>query len=43
QNILKEIGFNPGNDNEPIFYTNTNPKVLKTILGGNYVVQEKDF
>ena len=43
QNILNEIGFNTGNDNGPIFYTNTNPKVLKTILGGNYVVLEKDF
>lgn len=43
QNVLKDIGFNPGNDHEPIFYTNTNPIVLETILGGKYVVQEKDF
>lgn len=43
QNLLNEIGFNPDNNNQPIFYTNTNPKVLKTILGNKYNVQEKDF
>ena len=43
QNVLKEIGFNPDNNNEPVFYTNTNPKVLENILGGEYIVQEKDF
>lgn len=43
QNLLKEIGFNNDNNSKPIFYTNTNPKVLETILGSKYVVQEKDF
>ncbi|RVT78582.1 glutamate racemase [Flavobacterium sufflavum] len=43
QNLLKEIGFNNDNNSKPIFYTNTNPKVLQTILGNNCVVQEKDF
>lgn len=43
QNLLNEIGFNPDNNNKPIFYTNTNPKVLQTILGSTYAVQEKDF
>jgi len=43
QNLLKEIGFNRDNNNKPIFYTNTNPKVLQTILGSTYDVQEKDF
>lgn len=43
QNLLKEIGFNQDNNNRPIFYTNTNPKVLQTILGSTYNVQEKDF
>lgn len=43
QNLLKEIGFNQDNNNKPIFYTNTNPKVLQTILGSTYDVQEKDF
>ncbi|MFA9190873.1 glutamate racemase [Flavobacterium sp. FZUC8N2.13] len=43
QNLLNEIGFNPDNNNQPIFYTNTNPTVLETILGSKYNVQEKDF
>lgn len=43
QNLLNEIGFNSDNNNKPIFYTNTNPKVLQTILGSTYAVQEKDF
>lgn len=43
QNLLNEIGFNNDNNNKPVFYTNTNPKVLKTILGNTYDVQEKDF
>ena len=43
QNLLNEIGFNRDNNNKPIFYTNTNPKVLQTILGSTYDVQEKDF
>lgn len=43
QNVLNEIGFNTDNNNKPIFYTNTNPKVLENILGSKYTVQEKDF
>ena len=43
QNVLNEIGFNTDNNNKPIFYTNTNPKVLENILGNKYPVQEKDF
>lgn len=43
QNLLNEIGFNRDNNSKPIFYTNTNPKVLQTILGSTYDVQEKDF
>ena len=43
QNVLNEIGFNTNNNNKPIFYTNTNPKVLENILGSKYAVQEKDF
>ncbi|GEC72954.1 glutamate racemase [Flavobacterium flevense] len=43
QNVLTEIGFNTDNNNKPIFYTNTNPKVLENILGSKYIVQEKDF
>ena len=43
QNVLNEIGFNTDTNNKPIFYTNTNPKVLENILGSKYTVQEKDF
>ncbi|KDN56861.1 glutamate racemase [Flavobacterium seoulense] len=43
QNLLNEIGFNSDNNNKPVFYTNTNPEVLQTIVGSNYAVQEKDF
>ncbi|GGA78369.1 glutamate racemase [Flavobacterium palustre] len=43
QNLLSQIGFNSDNNNQPIFYTNTNPKVLQNILGDKYNVQEKDF
>lgn len=43
QNLLNQIGFNSDNNKQPIFYTNTNPKVLQNILGSKYIVQEKDF
>lgn len=44
QNILKEkIGFNTEKNNQPVFYTNTDSKVLKEILGNKYEVIERDF
>ena len=44
QNILREkVGFTLAKKNEPIFYTNTNPKVISAILENNYEVIEKDF
>ncbi|MEA9411331.1 glutamate racemase [Flavobacterium sp. PL02] len=44
QNILREkTGFNNGPVDEPIFYTNGNPKVLSDILENKYKVEEKDF
>lgn len=44
QNVLKEkIGFNTGNNNLPVFYTNSDSKVLKDILGNKYEVIKKDF
>ncbi|MFL9830415.1 glutamate racemase [Flavobacterium sp. ARAG 55.4] len=43
QNVLHTIGFNTDNNNTPIFYTNTNPKVLENILGNKYLVEEKLF
>ena len=44
QKLLKEkIGFTSATNNEPIFYSNTNPKVLNDILGCKYDVQRKEF
>ena len=44
QNILREkVGFSSTKENECIFYTNTNPEVLKGILENKYEVIEKDF
>ncbi|KIC01947.1 glutamate racemase [Flavobacterium sp. AJR] len=44
QNILREkTGFNNGPVDEPIFYTNGNPKVLSDILENKYKVEEKNF
>ena len=44
QKILGEkIGFSSAEENEPIFYTNTNTKVLNEILGKKYTVEEKKF
>jgi glutamate racemase len=44
ENILREkVGFSLAKKNEPIFYTNTNTKVLTDILENKYKVIEKDF
>lgn len=44
QNILKEqVGLSSTTSNDPIFYTNTNPKVLQGILENKFPVIEKDF
>jgi glutamate racemase len=44
QKILGEkIGFSSAKKSEPIFYTNTNPKVLEEILDNKYKVERKDF
>lgn len=44
QNILREkTGFANTQKSNPIFYTNTNPKVLKEILENKYNVEELDF
>jgi glutamate racemase len=44
QNILKEqVGLSTTTSNEAVFYTNTNPKVLRGILANKYEVIEKDF
>jgi glutamate racemase len=44
RNILRDkVGFSDLEKTNPIFFTNTNPKVLKDILENNYLVEEKDF
>jgi glutamate racemase len=44
QNILREkVGFSNKENSKPIFYTNTNPKVLTEILENKYEVEAKSF
>lgn len=44
QNVLKEkVGLSNLTESHPIFYTNTNSKVLSDILENNYEVLYKDF
>ena len=44
QKVLQEkIGFSLAKKNEPLFYTNTNTKVLSDILENKYEVIKKDF
>lgn len=44
QKLLKEkIGFTSATNNDPTFYSNTNPKVLNEILGCKYNVEQKEF
>ncbi|MDA6070966.1 glutamate racemase [Flavobacterium sp. AC] len=44
QNILREkVGFTDQQKSDPVFYVNSNPEVLKSILGYKYPVIEKDF
>ncbi len=44
QNLLKnKVGFTSEKNNQPVFYTNSNPKVLREILGNAYTVEEMDF
>lgn len=44
QNVLKEkVGFSSNEKSKPVFYTNSNPKVLSEILENKYEVIEKDF
>ncbi|MFH6957886.1 glutamate racemase [Flavobacterium aquidurense] len=44
QNILREkVGFTDLEKSDPVFYVNSNPEVLKSILDYKYPVTEKDF
>ena len=44
QKVLREkIGLSSSQTSEPIFYTNTNSKVLREILNQKYVIEERVF
>lgn len=44
QKVLEEkIGFNNAEKSTSVFYTNSNPKVLESILENKYTVIQKDF
>jgi glutamate racemase len=44
QKVLEEkVGVSNLKQPEPVFYTNTNPKVVSEILGRKYHVKEIDF
>ncbi|WP_367755304.1 glutamate racemase [Flavobacterium sp. WC2430] len=44
KNLLNnKIGFSTEENSNPVFYTNTNPKVLKEILQNKYEVLQRDF
>lgn len=44
RNILRDkVGFSSAENSEPVFYTNTNPKVLTEILENKYTVEEIEF
>jgi glutamate racemase len=44
KNLLENtIGMSTNQKVDPVFYSNTNPAVLREIIGGNYKVIEKNF
>jgi glutamate racemase len=44
QNVLREkVGFTDTQNSDPLFYVNSNPEVLKSILDYKYTVIQKDF
>jgi glutamate racemase len=44
QNVLKEkVGLSNLTESHPVFYTNTDSKVLSDILGNKFEVLQKDF
>ena len=43
KNVLEQVGFTIEKEPRAVFYTNTNPVVLQTILGKNQLVLKKDF
>ena len=44
QNVLREkVGFSDAGKSDPVFYANSNPSVLKSILNDKYDIIQKDF
>ena len=44
KNLLRDkVGFSDSTENDPVFYVNSNPKVLESILEHKYPVIQKDF
>ncbi|AXB56533.1 glutamate racemase [Flavobacterium fluviale] len=44
KNLLRDkVGFSDSTENDPVFYVNSNPKVLESILEHKYPVIRKDF
>lgn len=44
KNLLRDkVGFSDSIENDPVFYVNSNPKVLESILEHKYPVIRKDF
>lgn len=44
KNLLRDnVGFSESSDNNPLFYVNSNPAVLESILEYKYPVIQKDF
>ena len=44
KNLLRDkVGFSESGDHDPVFYVNSNPKVLESILEYKYPVIQKDF
>ncbi len=43
QKVLENVGFSSKTNEDPVFFTNSNSRVLSEILGNQYKVIEKDF
>ena len=44
KNVLREkVGFSDAGQSEPVFYVNSNPAVLKSILNNKYDIIQKEF
>lgn len=43
KNLLDKVGFSESSDKDPVFYVNSDPTVLESILEHKYPVIKKDF